>query len=618
MRVEDEAVTIERQSYLVAEELEQLIHLQCAVLESVALSQDYINILNQVCKLSEALLPKSVASIMLLDDKGLLNVLCAPSIPEEGIKYLNALKPGPGGGSCGNAVYRGEPQFISNTLTDPRWANLRELARDFNIGACWSLPIYVTGGKIVGTFALSSFVNREPTPFQHRLLEIATSIAGIVLQRWELDKQISYQAFHDELTGMANRWFLMNRLDCVLVEAQPAKKIVALVYLDLDRFKNINDSYGHGMGDKVLCEVAKRLNQVIDKSMTLVARIGGDEFLILLENIEDPEKIQDIAKLLLYQFETPFFIEDHIFYVMGSIGISLYPADGLEGKTLLSNADAAMYEAKRRGRNCYCFYSPKFTQQAHIKLTLEQDLRQAIKQGEFELYYQPQVNSKDLMIVGFEALIRWIHPEKGLISPDQFIPLAEEIGLINQLGEWVTQKACQQFKSWHDQSLSHLRLSINLSGRQLEPEQIKRLCQIVEESGINPDLVEFELTESYLMQHADKMTVLLQPIRNCGIHLAVDDFGQGYSSLAYLKRLPIDKLKIDQSLIRDIPIDENDQAICQGVIAMGHALGLKVIAEGVETEIHQNFLKLAGCDELQGFYFGKPQPAAAIEKLLFS
>ena len=349
-----------------------------------------------------------------------------------------------------------------------------------------------------------------------------------------------------------------------------------------------------------------------------VARLGGDEFAILVNQVDNIDKVADLAAHVLSALEHPLSIHDHKFYLMGSIGIAVYPHDGQDDETLLSCADAAMYQAKAMGRNQFSFYEASLTDTAHEHLSLEQDLRHALINKELTTFYQPQVDPFTSKIVGIEALARWYHPVRGLTSPNTFIQVAEEVGLIDDLGAIITTQACIQLKHWHDLGAKSIRMAINVSGRQLNELVIEQLKLIVSNAGISPDSVDFELTESYLMHNADQSRRLLTSLRDSGFHIAIDDFGIGYSSLAHLKRLPIDKLKIDRMLIQDIAHDPNDEAICRAVIALGHSLGLTIVAEGVESLRQQEFLANEGCDILQGFKFGKPMTSDDFERLLFA
>ncbi len=422
----------------------------------------------------------------------------------------------------------------------------------------------------------------------------------------ESERKLLHLAHHDPLTGLPNRLLFSARLDHALQQTRRSPSTIALLFLDLDRFKNVNDSLGHALGDELLVQAAHRLRSCVRQQDT-VARLGGDEFIVILEDLADPEDAGAVAGKILEDLQTAFTLKGHEVVVTASVGISLHPSDGEDGNTLLRNADAAMYRAKELGRNNFAYYTPELTTIVRERFDLENNLRRALEREEFELFFQPQVSAADGRIVGAEALLRWRHPELGLVTPDRFIPLAEETGLIKPIGEWVLREACAHAKRWRDMGLPPMRLAVNLSGQQITPECIKdKLERILQESRMDPRSLEFEITESFVMEHPEQSVRVLDTLKNLGISLAIDDFGSGYSSLGYLKRLPVHTLKIDQSLVRDIPSDPNDEAIAKAVIALGHSLGLTVIAEGVETEMQGNFLRTEGCDQLQGYLYSEP------------
>ena len=432
----------------------------------------------------------------------------------------------------------------------------------------------------------------------------------------ESERQLLHLAHHDPLTGLPNRLLFSARLEHALQQARRVPATIGLLFLDLDRFKNVNDSLGHALGDELLTQAAHRLRSCVRQQDT-VARLGGDEFIVILQNLSDARDAGAVAEKILEALQQPFALTGHEVTVTASIGISLHPDDGQEGDTLLRNADAAMYRAKERGNNSYAYYTPELTAIVRERFDLENNLRRALERDEFQLFYQAQVSAADGRIVGAEALLRWQHLELGLVTPDKFIPLAEETGLIQPIGEWVLRTACAQARQWRSWGLPPVRLAINLSGQQITPEFINdKLELLLGEAQLEPSSLEFEITESFVMKHPEQAVQVLDRLRTLGISLAIDDFGSGYSSLGYLKRLPVHKLKIDQSLVRDIPSDPNDEAIARAVIALGHSLGLTVIAEGVENAMQGEFLRAEGCDEFQGFYYGRPIPADEFAELL--
>ncbi|OHC64235.1 MAG: hypothetical protein A3H93_14175 [Rhodocyclales bacterium RIFCSPLOWO2_02_FULL_63_24] len=421
---------------------------------------------------------------------------------------------------------------------------------------------------------------------------------------------LDHQAHHDHLTGLPNRLLLEDRLHGALLRAQREQMQLAVLFVDLDRFKNINDSLGHHVGDRVLCEVAKRFCALTRESDT-VARLGGDEFLIIMEGIHDPATASRIADKILDDLRANPVTLEQEFFIGASLGISLFPQDGTDSATLIKNADAAMYRAKERGRNTYEFFSDDLTQFSLDRFKMETDLRRAIDRDELIVYLQPQFALKTGKLIGAEALVRWQHPQQGLVAPGKFIPLAEESGLIVSLGEWVQYAACRHWSAWIATGLEPGVLSINVSGVEFRRGQIQDTVRnVLAATRMPPAQLELEITEGAIMSQAENSIQVLHDLRAMGISLAIDDFGTGYSSLAYLKRLPLNKLKVDQSFVRGLPGDAEDCAIARAVIALGHSLQLKVIAEGVETEDQREFLIIAGCDEMQGYLRGKPMPAA--------
>lgn len=427
---------------------------------------------------------------------------------------------------------------------------------------------------------------------------------------------LAYQAHHDSLTNLPNRPLFLDRLDQAIKNASRSGESLAILFLDLDRFKQINDSLGHAVGDEVLKVLARLLQQCVREEDT-VARLGGDEFTLIMKSLNKPRDAAVLAQKLRHVLQQPVFVDDHELYVTASIGISIYPQDGDTATVLLRNADSAMYRAKEDGRDTFEFYTTDMTEQAFQHVLMEASMRRGLERGEFVLFYQPQEAVSTGRLVGVEALVRWQQPELGLISPVDFIPLAEDTGLIFPLGEWVIRAACTQMKSWQDANVGVDRVSINLSVKQLyKTDLVTTLQQILEETGCRPEWLELEITESCMMERPEQSIAVLRELRMLGIQLSIDDFGTGYSSLVYLKRLPVTKLKIDQSFVRDVPEIADDMAIARAVIALGNSLNLKVLAEGVETEIQKSFLVDEGCEEIQGYLVSRPLPADELGTLL--
>ncbi|EPD52296.1 EAL domain-containing protein [Paenisporosarcina sp. FSL H8-0542] len=434
-----------------------------------------------------------------------------------------------------------------------------------------------------------------------------------ITERYENQLIMQHHAHHDDLTTLPNRRYFHNYINGILDSSDGKNISLAVFLLDLDRFKLINDTLGHAKGDTLLVEIAQRLNHyLLDKGKLF--RMGGDEFTIALTDFNSVDEIKKIADDIIEVVRKPFFLQNLEFHVSTSIGIALYPNDGSDINTLFLHADTAMYRAKDQGKNGYCIYNSDMNEESLKKLTLESELELAIKNNDLILHYQPQIDLHTKQIVGVEALLRWNHPELGLIPPADFIPLAEEMGLMVHLGEWVLNHGCRQMKKWHDQGMTSLKLSINLSPQEfLKQRLVDKVKQVLQETGLAPHGLELEITESMTMD-VIRSTSILEELHELGIQIAMDDFGTGYSSLNYLKNFHIHRLKIDRSFIRDMLNGPKDGQIVSTIISIAHALNLKVIAEGVETKEQLHFLEKLQCDEIQGYYYSKPLSATDLEK----
>jgi diguanylate cyclase (GGDEF)-like protein len=436
-------------------------------------------------------------------------------------------------------------------------------------------------------------------------------ILADITERKQTEERMRHIAQTDSLTGLPNRLALQLRLAQLLPEARRHQWQLAIMFIDLDRFKIINDTLGHQIGDELLREVAIRLSHVI-RETDFVARLGGDEFVIILPGIGGPADAAVVANKIIAALSEAIHANEQELHSSPSIGISVFPDDGSDGDTILKNADTAMYHAKAAGRNNYQFYAENMNKSATERLDIERKLRHAISRNELALCFQPQFCADRKKATGVEALVRWHHPTDGMISPIRFIPVAEETGLIVEIGEWVLRTACHEMKNWIDRGLKPIRVAVNVSARQLRRRDFcEAVAGILAESGLPAELLELEITESAVMENPEEAIEILQRIGRMGVTLAIDDFGTGYSSLAYLKLFPIDHLKIDRSFVADIEFDLNDRAIAFGTIALAHSLGLNVIAEGVETEDQLELLRTNGCDEVQGYLFSKPLSSAA-------
>ncbi|MBI4242511.1 MAG: EAL domain-containing protein, partial [Planctomycetes bacterium] len=463
----------------------------------------------------------------------------------------------------------------------------------------------------------------------HVVLSGKIYIMGIfrdITERKQSESQIRYLAYYDSLTGLPNRTFLKELFKKAIDYAQRYNLMVAILYLDLDDFKRINDTLGHNIGDKLLQAVSERLVDSVRRSdivasltegNTVVSRFGGDEFVILLYHIKKIYDAGTAASRILKEISKPFKINEHEVFTSASIGISLYPSSGENIDDLLKNVDTAMYNAKSKGKNNYQIYSPAMNAAALEVFNLERDLHRAIERQEFLLYYQPKLDTLRRKIVGMEALIRWKHTEKGMIVPTKFIPLAEDSGLIIPIGEWTLFTACMQTKSWQEAGFKITNISVNLSTRQFDQKNLPSIIsRVLSEAALSPQHLELEITESTVMRNPEEAISILHKLKNMGVQISIDDFGTGYSSLNYLRQLPIDSLKIDRSFVINVATNPGDANIVKGIIALAHSLKLNVIAEGVETEEQFDFLRNTECDEVQGYLFSKPLPAEEISNLL--
>ena len=436
-----------------------------------------------------------------------------------------------------------------------------------------------------------------------------TGIAEDITERKHAEEQLMKLAHYDVLTSLPNRVLFYDRLKQAIAHAKRNHWVVGVMFIDVDRFKNVNDTMGHAVGDRLLQQVSERLKGTV-RSGDTVGRLGGDEFAVVLSNLGSAQDANLVAQKMMACFAEPFRLEGTDVYVTASIGITLYPDDSTEQDILIRNADAAMYKAKEIGRDSYQFYTPEMNTRALESLGMESSLRRALDRGEYLLHYQPKVGIVNGEITGLEALIRWRHPDRGLVSPGEFMPVLEETGLIVQVGQWVLNAVCRQIKEWESTGVQPVPVAVNLSARQFTSKDLgNTIKRILEEHQLDPALIELEITESSLMVNTEEAVRTLEYLSSLGVSISIDDFGTGYSSLSYLKRFPLDSLKIDRSFIRDVTTDGDDATITRAVISMAHSLGLKVIAEGVETERQLAFLTEYGCDQIQGYFFSRPLPA---------
>ena len=706
------------------------------VLDRVVQAAPLESILETIALRMQAIEADMRVSIVLLDEaSGHLRNGAAPSLPDYYNQAIEALRPGEGVGSCGTAIWSGEPILVGDVLDHPYWTPYVDLARRVGFRSCWSVPFKDEAGRVLGSFAVYHDAPGLPDDEQFTLIVEFSRITALAVQKvragralrqaaavfestrdgvfitdldasivavnrafthitgysefealgsnprilqsgrhdtsfykamwravlesgfwqgevWNRRKngelyqqllnistvrdesgqashyvavmtdisqlkrseaKLDHLAHHDALTDLPNRLLLQSRVQHAIERAERQHEHVGLLFIDLDRFKNVNDSLGHPVGDELLCAIAQRLRARLREADTL-ARLGGDEFVLLIESMTAPDDAARVAHSLLELMQAPFRLaQGRDIYIGASIGIAVYPEDGKTVTELIQHADVAMYQAKAAGRGAFRFYTEAMSRAAQDRLHLDTRLRRALERGEFHLHYQPQIDMTSGRVVGAEALIRWMDPDEGMVSPARFIPVAEESGLIVPIGEWVLRTACAQARAWQDAGHA-ISIAVNLSARQLQHTDLAQyLSALIAEFGLRAGRLELELTESMLAEDHQQTEERLRAMKALGVALSIDDFGTGYSSLAYLKRFPIDVLKIDQSFVRDIPQDRNDMEIAATIIAMAHTLKMRVVAEGVETEEQLAFLKDRECDAWQGYLCSSPVPAGEFE-----
>ncbi|QIG95071.1 bifunctional diguanylate cyclase/phosphodiesterase [Bradyrhizobium sp. 6(2017)] len=527
-----------------------------------------------------------------------------------------------GRGACGRAFRSGKACIINDYFADSETAAFHERARLDGTQSGASFPLIVSG-RVVGVMIFVAIEKDTFTPeFAELLQRLADNLAFALEsfdradEKHKADERIEYLASHDSLTNLPNRETFNEMLRHAISAADRHRRQLAVLFIDLDRFKIINDSLGHDAGDMLLVAIAERLRGSL-RASDVVARLGGDEFVVILDETTERGDVERIAGDLLVSLSQPMQLSGHECHTTASIGIAMYPADGSDVQTLTKNADMAMYLAKEDGKNGFRFFSNEVRAQSIERLTMESALRRALERDQFSLEYQPKIDMASGQISGVEALLRWSHPELGKVSPGQFIPLAEEIGLIVPIGRWVLKEACAQNMAWQHRGLKAVTMAVNLSPRQFgDPHLLDDIDEALAASGMPPSLLQLEVTESMVMRNVTRAVRVLDAIQNRGIRLAIDDFGTGYSSMSLMKQFPIDTIKIDRSFVRDLPNDSEDVAIAQAIISMGKALGMTIVAEGVETSEQQEFLRAHACDEMQGFLFSRPLPPRDLAELL--
>lgn len=611
---------------------ETLLQTQTQILEHVATGQGLDAILSSLCLLIEAQSPGTVCSILLRDaHKQELRMGAGPSLSSEVAAAFDHLLIAENVGSCGTAAFRGQAVYVEDTLNDPVWADFREFARQHNIRACWSTPFFSQSGELLGTFALSHQVPCTPTSHHLNIIKTATHLASIAIEGHRVAEQLKQKALFDTLTGLPSRDYFYEQLQRKLQQVQRQQLEgysqqsepchFAILFLDVDHFKLVNNSLGHNVGDQLLVAIARQLEGSL-RPQDLLARLGGDEFAILLDGVISHQQAHGIVQRIQQSLTKPLQLDQQEVFTSVSIGITHSSSLYQQPEELLRDADTAMYRAKAHGRGSYVVFDETMHQQVRSRLWLGNSLRYAVKaieQGQhpFQLNYQPIFCLHQQQLIGFEALLRWHHPQQGLISPEKFIPIAEETGLIIPLGQWVLEAACQQLSVWKHQFSTPLTMSINVSSQQfLQPDFVDSVRVLLRSHQLPGQHLKLEITESVLMEPTHHVTDRLEQLQDLGILLSLDDFGTGYSSLNYLHNLPINTLKIDRSFVWGI--GQGQDQIVKTIVALAHGLEMNVVAEGIETIEQMQYLHTLGCELGQGYWFARPLKPEAAKQVILS
>jgi diguanylate cyclase (GGDEF)-like protein/PAS domain S-box-containing protein len=582
------------------------------VLEMVAEDQPLTPTLTQLARMLERQSNGPLCSALVLQD-GLMRCLAAPSLPQSYCDVVNGLELRTSAASALGAEFTVAPVFSPDIAEHPLWAG--RFPRE-DLSACLSTPILASGGQLLGIMMLHYGAGARHSVADGEALEAAARLAAIAVEHRQLTDQLAFQARHDSLTGLPNRSCFLELLERALREAVRRDGVASVLFIDLDRFKQINDTLGHAMGDQLLKQVAARLTAALPGEDDVAARMGGDEFTIILAKPPNEEFALAVSRRLLNALRLPYFIDGHELFVTPSIGISFFPNDGEDAPTLLRNADLAMYHAKNAGKNDLERFVPGPQRSSLERLELENALRRALEKSEFELYFQPIV-ATDGRLDGLEALLAWNHPRLGRIPPKVFIPIAEETGQIVEIGWWVLSEACLQAARWLALGLDFTSISVNVSAVQFaRADFVDSVANALALSGLAPKRLELELTESFVMKDIAESARRMSQLRALGVSMSIDDFGTGYSSLSYLRSLPADSLKIDQSFLRDLHAPAGSMAVIQTIVMLAHNMNLSVVAEGVETLEDLEALKAAGCDRVQGHLYGASLRAHEAERLL--
>ena len=590
-----------------------LQQLQNEILEATVRGSALKTIAELVCMRAEGLAPGVLCSILTVDAQGRVHPLAGPSLPAEYSAALDNIPIGPSFGSCGTAAYRGEPVEVIDVATDPLWADYKSLALMHGLRACWSSPIKARDGRVVGTFAFYYRERRGPADVERQIVETCVHLCGIAIEHDESQTRIHQLAYFDTLTGLPNRVQFQDRAAAMLANMARSASI-AIIHIYLNEFKCINNTLKQRISDLLLDGVSRRLAACVGDSAFL-ARIGGDEFAIAQISADGRIASSALAERIVTEIGKPFDLEKKRVKNSASIGIAYKQASASDLAELMRCAGMALYAAKRDGGGAHRFFGAEMDVVMQLRRKLRQDIREALAAGEFSLVYQPMIALETGELIGVEALLRWQHPLRGTVPPSDFIPIAEEMGVIGTLGDWALREACAAAAEWPRE----IRIAVNLSPLQLkQPGLVLDVAAALNRNGLTPARLELEITESALIAENATTRIALRELHGIGINLSMDDFGTGYSSLRALRSFPVDKIKIDQSFVRDIGRNADSAAIIRAVIGLAHDLGLRTAAEGIETEAQLQWLALQGCTEGQGNYFSEPLTRAEMRRLLES
>ncbi len=584
------------------------------ILETLAKDFPILEVVDQLCRKVENIAPDVVCAVLHVDSDGIMHTLGAPNLPQHYARALNGSAIGPDVGSCGAAAFRGEAAAVTDIGTDPLWPSSRSELLAAGLRSCWSTPIKSTDGRVIGMFALYLREFRGRSLWHQRIVDACVHLGALAIEREEARRKISRLAYFDNLTSLPNRVQMQQRMNGVLAASPPGES-VALMFFDLDNFKDVNDTLGHAVGDELLVNVTQRLRSRL-RPADILSRQGGDEFVALLPNC-DADGAAAVAGRIIEALAEPVSIAGGLIQASVSIGISIYPENAHNGEDLLKTADAAMYRAKFAGGSRYRFFSAHMNRLSEDRLSLGVALREAMQSGSLHLHYQPQVRANDGSLYGVEALARWTDLVFGEIPPSRFIPLAEECGLIEQIGVWSLRESCRQMAEWRRAGLHVPSVSVNLSAVSFQKGNLVALLDdLLAENALPPEALTLEVTESIVDSDAAAAIATMNRVRDLGIGLSMDDFGTGHSSLSRLRHLPVRELKIDRSFMRDIDRDNAAKAVATAMLRVGQSLGMTVVAEGVESEDQHRVLADLGCDVIQGFLYSPALPPAAFETWL--